>query len=122
MGGVCPIMPILRRETRQWIKKIQGQVEQGLSYDDDRLTLGQFMVGWLGNKKQQVRRSTYDGYKWVANKYLLPDLGKIRLRDLSAGQVQEYYDHLVNFQRGTRTIRLLHIRSMGAWSRLCAWA
>jgi integrase len=96
-------------EARQWIKKIQGQVEQGLSYDDDRLTLGQFMEGWLGNKKQQVRLSTYDGYRWAANKYLLPDLGTIRLRDLSAGQVQEYYDHLVNSQRGARTIRLLHI-------------
>jgi hypothetical protein len=83
---------------RQWIKKIQGQVEQGLSYDDDQLTLGQFMLVWLGNKKTQVRVSTYDGYRWTANKYILPDLGTIRLRDLSPGLVQEYYDHLVNSQ------------------------
>lgn len=94
---------------REWVRKIQGQVDQGLTYDDERITLGAFMQGWLGNKKLQVRPATFEQYTSVVNNYLQPNLGRIRLRDLSSGQVQDFYDHLSTSGKGTRTIRLAHV-------------
>ena len=55
-----------QQEAREWIRKIQGQVEQGLTYDDERITLGEFMEGWLENKKLQVRLATHEQYSWIA--------------------------------------------------------
>jgi hypothetical protein len=31
---------------RDWVRKIQAQIEQGLTYDDERATLGNFLEGW----------------------------------------------------------------------------
>lgn len=98
-----------QQDCRDWIRKIQGQVEQGLSYDDERITLGAFLEGWLGNKKLQVRMATFEQYSSIVKAYLQPSLGRTRLRDLSSGQVQDFYDHLSASGKGTRTIRLAHI-------------
>jgi integrase len=98
-----------QQDARDWIRKIQGQVDQGLSYDDERITLGAFMQGWLGNKKLQVRMATIEQYNSIVKTYLQPNLGRIRLRDLSSGQVQDFYDHLSASGKGTRTIRLAHV-------------
>lgn len=98
-----------QQDCRDWIRKIQGQVDEGLTYDDERITLGAFMEGWLGNKKLQVRMATFEQYSAIVNNYLRSSLGRTRLRDLSSGQVQDYYDHLSASGKGTRTIRLTHI-------------
>jgi len=98
-----------QQAARDWIRKIQGQIEQGLTYDDDRITLGAFMEGWLGNKKLEIRMATYEQYAWACRLYLRPYLGKIRLRDLSSGQIQDFYDRLSASRKGTRTIRVIHV-------------
>lgn len=98
-----------QQDCRDWIRKIQGQVDEGFTYDDERITLGAFMEGWLGNKKLQVRMATFEQYSAIVNNYLRSSLGRTRLRDLSSGQVQDYYDHLSASGKGTRTIRLTHI-------------
>ncbi len=93
---------------RDWIRKIQAQIEQGLTYDDERTTLGKFLEGWLAIRKSQLRLATYEQYAWVSQIYLQPNLGKTRLKDLSSGQVQNFYDQLAKSGKGIRSIRVAH--------------
>src|SRR4030042_4810734 len=91
-----------------WIRKSQAQIEQGLTYDDERTTLGKVLEGWLATKKNELRLATYEQYSWVSRLYLQPYLGKIRLKDLSSGQVQNFYDQLAAAGKGIRSIRVAH--------------
>jgi integrase len=97
-----------QQAVREWIRNIQAQIEQGLTYDDERTTLGKFMEGWLATKKNELRLATYEQYSWVSQLYLYPYLGKIRLKDLSHGQVQDFYDQLATAGKGVRSIRVAH--------------
>jgi len=97
-----------QQAARDWIRKIQAQIEQGLTYDDDRTTLSTFLEGWLAIKKNEIRLATSEQYRWVSRLYLQPYLGKIRLKDLSYGQVQNFYDQLATAGKGVRSIRVAH--------------
>jgi integrase len=94
---------------RDWIRKIQAQIEQGLTYDDERTTLGIFMEGWLATKKNQLRAASTEQYYRMYRSYIEPKLGSIRLKDLSPGRIQNLYDDLSKTGRGGQTIRVAHV-------------
>jgi len=97
-----------QQDCRNWIRKIQDQIDQGYTYDDERTTVGKFLEGWLATKKGELRLATYEQYNWVIQLYLLPHLGKIRLKELSSGIIQDFYDQLVKSGKGVRSIRVAH--------------
>jgi len=98
-----------QQAARDWIRKTRDQIDQGLTYDDERTTLGIFMEGWLASKKSQLRAATYDQYEWSKRLYILPHLGAIRLKDLTSGRIQDFYDHLSKSGKGPRIIQIAHI-------------
>jgi integrase len=97
-----------QQTARKWLRKIHDQIDQGLTYDDERTTVGIFLDGWLATKKNELRLATYEQYSWVSRLYLQPYLGMIRLKDLSSGQVQDFYDQLATAGKGVRSIRVAH--------------
>jgi integrase len=116
-GGRISKMFDTQQQAREWVRNIQNQKDQGLTYDNERITLRDFMEGWLQNKKLQVRLATYEQYSWTARTYIIPTLGSIKLRDLSSGQIQGFYDRLAAAGKGTRTIKVTHIILHGCLER-----
>jgi integrase len=94
---------------RDWVRKIQAQIEQGLTYDDERTTLGKFMEGWLASKKNQLRAASTEQYYFIYRSYIEPRLGSIQLRKLTPGQIQESYDEMAGSGKSARTIKLMHV-------------
>jgi integrase len=94
---------------RDWVRKIQAQIEQGLTYDDERTTLGNFLEGWLSTKVIQLRTASREQYIRTCRIYIEPRLGSIRLKDLAPGRIQGLYDELTRSGLGPRTIRIVHV-------------
>ncbi len=95
-----------RSAARAWIGEIQDQIGRGLTYDQDRITLGEYLESWLKLKRMEIRPATVELYTWVSIKFIQPELGRIKLRDLSSGQVQLFYNRLAAAGKGPRTIRV----------------
>jgi integrase len=103
-----------QQAAREWLRKIHDQIDQGLTYDDERITLGVFMEGWLATKKNQVRLSTGRLYSNMCHAYIQPRFGALRLKNLTPAMIQEFYDELARQGKGIKSIRVLH-----AVLRLC---
>lgn len=102
---------------RQWLRDVQGQIEQGLTYQADRVTLGEFMTGWLAQKQTRVRPATYQQYS-AAWRSIQPALGRVKIKDLTPGMVQQLYDMLLTHdKRGARTVQIVHIVLHGCLSQ-----
>ena len=96
---------------RQWLRDVEGQIEQGLTYQADRVTLGEFMTGWLAQKQTRVRPATYQQYS-AAWRSIQPALGRVKIKDLTPGMVQQLYDMLLTHdKRGARTVSYTHLRA-----------
>src|SRR6185437_15463164 len=75
---------------------------------------GNLLDRWLETKAQSVDPSTIGNYRWVADKYIRPGLGRARLASLKAADLDSFYVKLAA-QPGERvkklsprTIRICH--------------
>jgi integrase len=58
---------------------------------DERQTLGAFLTRWLTDVVEPtVRPRTFDSYRMIVNRHLIPALGKLRLAHLTPSDVQSY--------------------------------
>jgi integrase len=55
-----------------------------------QLTVADYLTQWLAHAKANVAPQTYRRYKQIVQKDLVPDLGRIRLSDLSPLQIQGF--------------------------------
>jgi integrase len=55
------------------------------------LTVGAYLESWLGDIEGTVRRHTYEQYKCVVRKHLVPALGRARLTELQRPAIRKLY-------------------------------
>jgi len=97
-----------KSEAMAWLRKMQEEVENGLSFESTQLTLKRFMDEWLVTVEQTLRFSTFSQYKQMTHQHIIPYLGNYRLRDLTPDQIQRMYNDMVKQGKGYRTIHLSH--------------
>lgn len=97
-----------QKECRLWIKKMQEQIDNGLSFSGVRITFGQYLQSWLEYTKGTVRPKTWQQYEGIVRNHLTPALGKIRLSELQPNHIQNFYGQLIEGEHSHRTIQLIH--------------
>ena len=94
-----------QRECIDWVRKNRNQISDGLTYASTQLTLGEYLDGWLTNKKATRRYATWIHYQLLVQRYINPALGTIKLKDLRTVHVQGLINQLLNSGTGIYTIR-----------------
>jgi integrase len=97
-----------RKEIAFWIRKTIGQVEAGLTYDSARITGSDYLLHWLTGIKNGVRPTTYDHYELLITRHLIPKLGDILIKDLTADRIQFAYDEWIEAGLGIPTLLKIH--------------
>lgn len=70
-------------------------------------TVGDYLeVSWLPAKQGRVEASTFDQYTWAVRRHIVPLLGAVRLRDLTAEVLDGWLVELVTVDPDTGTARL----------------
>jgi integrase len=98
-----------RQEASAWIKKTVAQVDAGLTYQSSRSTLTDYLGSWLVSIKTTVRPGTWYQYEMSCRNYILPRLGRIKLKDLNPGHLQALYNAQIEVGKGVRTIKVVHV-------------
>lgn len=77
------------------LTELLQKVNTGQVIEPSKLTLGQWLDEWLqmAIKPPHKRQRTYETYSSVVTNHLKPKIGNIRLADLRASHLQQYYDH-----------------------------
>ena len=97
-----------QRECEAWMRKMRGQIEKGMTWPGAKVTMGELAEGWLAIKKTKLRLATQEQYDRMIRLYIIPGLGRLALKDLSAAQVQEFYRKIQERGAGARTVQLVH--------------
>ena len=97
-----------QKKCNEWLKRINTQIESGLSYSGAQIALEIYMVDWLETAKQSIRPKSFNQYEQITRHYILPEIGKIKLRDLRPDQVQRLYNRKLEAGIGKRTVQLIH--------------
>lgn len=93
------------------LTKQLGKRDTGELLSTAPVFLKDHLAGWLERRvKKTVKESTFDGYKWVVDTYLIPGLGMHRLSDLQTrySTIQDFYDSMTARGLSARTVRYTH--------------
>lgn len=91
------------------LAKLSTRVNEGTYTHDQGMTVAAWLEQWLELKQRSdVRPSTLRSYRAHVDQYLTPQLGRLRLRDLRPGHVDQLLASLDNGKRKGATIRRIH--------------
>jgi integrase len=103
-----------QRQAERALARLVAEVDEGRHSAYAAGTFGNLLDRWLETKAQSVDPSTISSYRWVAEKYIRPGLGRARLTSLKASDIDSFYVRLAAQpgERGKilspRTIRICH--------------
>jgi integrase len=95
-------------ECREWLRNIQTQVEDGLTFSGANTSIAVFLNEWLIINETSVRPMTSDQYQQIVKQHIIPDLGVIKLKDLNPRQIQALYSKKMAAGISARTVILIH--------------
>ena len=80
-----------QKEVNGKLTKAKRDVQQGLPLPAEKQTVGGFLLQWLEDTARlRVKPRTFVGYEHHVKKHIDPELGKLKLHDLSPQQVQRF--------------------------------
>ena len=98
-----------RQDVEQQLVELRRRSEAGAPITPLDLTVGAYVEEWLTQVVSlRVRANTLAGYRYHADRYLLPDLGSRSLARLTARDVRLYLESLRGRGVGTRTVQYVH--------------
>jgi integrase len=97
-----------KREADAWLREMRNQVDAGLTTANHDTLLADFIRGWLGRKKAQLRPKTFSDYSYYGNELIIPHLGALKLRAIKLPLVNNFYVVLADEGRPIHVIRYTH--------------
>src|SRR5215217_3830463 len=98
-----------RAEARDKLAKALSDRIDGIVYDDENMTLGEYLDVWLeGSVYASVRQSTYDRDTNLVNNHIKPVLGRLKLKKLNSTHVQAFYRNRLDEGLSASTVHKMH--------------
>src|ERR687885_1253717 len=96
-------------EVRDKLTKALSDRIDGIVYDDENMTVGEYLDVWLkGSVQGSVRRSTYDRDTNLVNNHIKPILGGLKLKKFNSAHVQSFYRDRLDKGLSASTVHKLH--------------
>lgn len=102
-----------QKEVKQKLEEFKGQISLGALPTDDKLTLEQWYYTWLFDyRKKDLKPKSFEKYEGIYRNYIKDtSLGKIKLKDLRATHLQQYYNKLLDIdKKAVSTVKGLNTR------------
>lgn len=95
-------------ECEAWIKHVKYQRKRGLDFMTGEITLGQFIEKWFEIHKKKIRETTQERYQSDIDRYIVPNIGHIPLKNLHPFDIEEFYSTLTDKGVSARGVRHVH--------------
>lgn len=83
------------REAKKALLEIENQVNKGLYIEPSSILYKDFLQDWLKDKKISVKKTTFDTYESLVNTLITPNLGQLKLSDITARHIQSFIRDLI---------------------------
>jgi integrase len=98
-----------QRECREWLKETLAQVDDGLTAEGANEMLSTFLERWLVIIADSLRPSTVRAYTNSVRKYIMPGIGRRRMKDLRPDHIQQLYAKCKRAGAKEGTLKAIHV-------------
>ena len=98
-----------KAEAVRRLREAMRDREQGYSADIDHLTIGQYLEESIeGPLRDSVSDKTRDDYAWLCRKHVIPEIGRMKLKKLTAEHLDRLYSRKSREGLSPRTVGYIH--------------
>jgi len=98
-----------KKKAQEMLNSMLHSNDLGTLVEPANTTVGEYLDEWLETAaKIRVRPRTLDGYKYLVEKYIKPDVGSLRLHKVSPLDIQKLYTLLLGRGLSPKTVRHVH--------------
>src|SRR3989440_2738314 len=98
-----------RKEVQEKLKVALHEQQQGTLPTGPQQTVKQYLEHWLEEvHKPTIRLSTYERYRVILDKHIVPALGHLQVQKLTPQHIQAFYAHLLKEGFSPKTVRITH--------------
>ena len=111
-----------RKEVTDMLARALAKRDDGVPFDDEGQSLGEYIEWWLTTSKRgRVKATTFESYAREVRKHIIPGLGWIRLKSLSPAHLQSYYSSKCDSGLAPRTVHYHHTLLHQALKKAVEW-
>jgi hypothetical protein len=111
-----------REEVRQKLARAIADRDGGFVFNADGQTVGEYLERWfVTSVRGSVRESTYESYQRQVRRYVVPAIGGVKLKSLSAMHVQGMYRSMLDRGLSSRTVQYTHAVLYRALKQAMRW-
>src|SRR5215207_3200607 len=111
-----------REEVADKLARALAERADGIVYDDENVTVGEYLDSWLkGSVCGSVRQSTFDRYEIAVRVHIKPALGRLKLKNLTPMHVQGFYQDRLDAGLAPASVNKLHAILHKALSQAVKW-
>src|SRR5215204_5481083 len=111
-----------REEARQKLARAIADRDGGLVFEVYRQTVGEYLERWFETSvRGSVRESTYESYRRQVSRYVVPAIGGVKLKSLSAIHIQGMYRSMLDRGLSARTVQYTHAVLHRALKQAMRW-
>ncbi|MGH8933652.1 MAG: site-specific integrase, partial [Egibacteraceae bacterium] len=88
-----------KRDAVAGMSALQAELGDGTYVEPSKLTVGEYLEGWLKLARLRLRPGSYDACAIHVNRYIVPRVGDLRLQALSACGIKQLYAELATSGR-----------------------
>jgi integrase len=97
-----------QKEARSWLLELRKQAAGGMIADDNNLTFGQFIDRWFEDvAKPNLRPSTIITHESIIRNHIKPEIGNVRLSELTPLQLQTLCSQKLKNGLSNRTVKYI---------------
>jgi len=98
-----------KKQAEAKLAELEHQLNTGSFVPQGKLTVGQFLHQWLKDYAEtNVRPTTFEGYRIIVDKHLIPSLGNKVLGQLQPLHLQHYYRQALDQGLSPQTVKHHH--------------
>jgi integrase len=111
-----------RVEVAAKLAKALSDREGGLVFDAGNRTVGDYLDRWLNDSvRGSVKQRTFENCSYIVRKYLIPALGRVKLKALTPAHVQGLYRSKLDSGLSTATVQRIHTDLHKALKQAVRW-
>ena len=107
---------------KAWLLEYRNLVKENDPPVDERITLSGFFAKFLEESaKHTLKPKTYSSYKWLIEKHVIPEIGRLKLASLKPHHLQKLYSDKIGSGLSKKTVLHLHSVIRRALNEAVKW-
>ena len=110
-----------RKDVAEKLADALSDRNKGIVFDDENVSVGEYLDAWLKGLTGSIRQSTFDGYEIAVRVHIKPALGRLKLRKLSPAHVASFYQDKLAAGSAPASVNKLHVTLHKALDQAVKW-